>query len=95
MAHPTSKQLTRARDGSPVLEIHDPTLKQLVRTRNGASQPACAFSAAPVHFQMSTLAISASPTRFQRSRFQRTCTFSTQAHVFILTRGFLASPVRF
>ncbi|KIK93112.1 hypothetical protein PAXRUDRAFT_829308, partial [Paxillus rubicundulus Ve08.2h10] len=50
-----------ARNGSPVLEIHDPTLKQLTRTRNGLSQPACASSAAPVHFQMSTLVILAPP----------------------------------
>ncbi|KIK90805.1 hypothetical protein PAXRUDRAFT_831385, partial [Paxillus rubicundulus Ve08.2h10] len=41
----------------PVLEIHDTTSKQLTRTRNGLSQPACEFSAAPVHFQVSTLAI--------------------------------------
>ncbi|KIK77089.1 hypothetical protein PAXRUDRAFT_835118, partial [Paxillus rubicundulus Ve08.2h10] len=40
-----------------VLEIHDMTSKQLTRTRNGLSQPACEFSAAPVHFQMPTLAI--------------------------------------
>ncbi|KIK73809.1 hypothetical protein PAXRUDRAFT_836169 [Paxillus rubicundulus Ve08.2h10] len=56
---------------------------------------------APVHFQMPTLAILASPARFRRFRFQRTCTFSTHpyiftlARVFALTHAFLASPVRF
>ncbi|KIK78455.1 hypothetical protein PAXRUDRAFT_834548 [Paxillus rubicundulus Ve08.2h10] len=62
---PTSQKRTRhfgpARNGSPVLEIHDPTSKQLTRTRNGLPQPACAFPVAPVHFQMPTLAILASP----------------------------------
>ncbi|KIK75202.1 hypothetical protein PAXRUDRAFT_835757, partial [Paxillus rubicundulus Ve08.2h10] len=41
----------------PVLKIHDTTSKQLTCTRNGLSQPACKFSAAPVHFQMPTLMI--------------------------------------
>ncbi|KIK81712.1 hypothetical protein PAXRUDRAFT_832667, partial [Paxillus rubicundulus Ve08.2h10] len=89
------------RNGSPVLEFHDPNSKQLTRTRNGLSQPACAFSAAPVHFQMPTLVILASPARFRCFRFQRTCAFSTHpyiftlARVFTLTHAFLASPVRF
>ncbi|KIK95809.1 hypothetical protein PAXRUDRAFT_826662, partial [Paxillus rubicundulus Ve08.2h10] len=69
--------------------------------RNGSSQPACAFSAAPVDFQMPTLVILASPARFCRFCFQRTCTFSTHPCIFTLTRvftlthAFLASPVRF
>ncbi|KIK73321.1 hypothetical protein PAXRUDRAFT_836280, partial [Paxillus rubicundulus Ve08.2h10] len=65
------------------------------RTRNGSSQPACAFSAAPVHFQMPTLAILASPTRFRRFRFQCTCTFSTHPYIFTLAHAFLTSLVHF
>ncbi|KIK73858.1 hypothetical protein PAXRUDRAFT_836145 [Paxillus rubicundulus Ve08.2h10] len=71
------RHFSPARNGSLVLGIHDPTSEQFTRTRDGSSQPACAFSVAPVRFQMPTLTIFASPTRFRRFRFQRTCTFST------------------
>ncbi|KIK78843.1 hypothetical protein PAXRUDRAFT_834426 [Paxillus rubicundulus Ve08.2h10] len=94
---PTSQKRTR----HFMLEIHDTTSKQLTRTRNGLSQPACKFSAAPVHFQMPTLAILTSPARFRHFHFQRTCMFSTHpyifslARVFSLTHAFLVSPVHF